>query len=394
MRQDVLASNVWKSYALRVLMGGFSLSIPTVVLLWQENGVPVRDGMMMQAIFAVLLALFDVPTGYAADVFGRKRAIVAASVSVLIGAIFYSVAENFNAFLCGEIFLAFGFSLASGADQALVYDSLLELDRKDQYERIWGRGTAMSLVAMSAFSAVGGVAATWSLRLPCHLQVVCGAALIGVSLLLAEPGRSGEMDAKRRVSLRDVARVSVQGGARIRWLLMYPPVLFALMQGTFWLYQPYFVLSGLSRGLFGVVYALFNLVAAWAAQCAYRADGMMNERSRMLLLPAMIAGSYLLAGSIVMQASFVFIVLLQLVRGYSQVVFSDQLNREIPCHVRASVLSIQSMAGRLMYAGLLPIAAWLAGSAGVAGAFLVAGAATLAVGCILVMGFYAPEKKL
>lgn len=390
-RRRILASNVPKSYALRFLLGCFGLSIPTIVLLWEANGVPIQDGMLLQAVFALMLALLDVPTGYLADAFGRKPAIIGAAFCILGGAVIYSVATNFVGFLAGEVLLALGFSLSSGADQALLYDSLIELGRKDEYERIWSKGTALGLAAASVFATLGGFAAMYSLRLPCYLEVGFSVVLVGVALSVAEPQREEAGD-KGRLSVKEIVRVSMQSSARVRWLILYPAVLFAFSQSYFWLYQPYFRLSGLPFGLFGVAYALFNLAAAAAAHQAPRFS-RMSERGRMIALAVVLGMSFLLLGSIVGKLSFLFILLMQLVRGYQQVVFSELLNREIASGIRASILSVQSMGHRVLYALLLLPVSALVGHAGTCGAFLVGGAVTLLTGYALVASLYVPEVE-
>lgn len=380
--QQALRGNIWKSYLLRVLVGCFSFSIPTIVLLWQQNGVDLHDGMLLQAIFAVTLAIFDVPTGYIADICGRKRAIIAASLATFGGALIYCVADDFNGFLAAEVLVAIGFSLSSGADQALLYDSLLELKQDDEYERIWGKGTALWLVGMSVCTIIGGFAASVSLRLPCYIQAGFAAPLILVSFLLHEPSMARhEHDDIRR--WQQALTLLMRGGPRIKWLLLYPAVLFAFMQAPFWLYQPYFVSSGVPLDTFGLIFALFNITAALGARNVHRLSPVVNEKITCLGLAILLGGSYLLLGSFVGLFSFLFILPLQLVRGCQQVLFSDLLNREVPSAVRASVLSVQSMGGRLAYSLMLLPAAALVRRMEPAGVFSVAGAATVCAACLL-----------
>ena len=52
--------------------------------------------------------------------------------------------------------------------------------------------------------------------------------------------------------------------------------------------------------------------------------------------------------------SFLFTLGHQFVRGFSRVVFSDYLNQLVSSDIRATMISVQSMIARLVYAMFLP----------------------------------------
>jgi phosphopantothenoylcysteine synthetase/decarboxylase len=56
-----------------------AVTISTVVLFWRANGLSMHEIMLLQALFAASLALFELPSGYAADLLGRKGVIAAAA---------------------------------------------------------------------------------------------------------------------------------------------------------------------------------------------------------------------------------------------------------------------------------------------------------------------------
>ena len=128
-RSSALRRNIVAALALKVLLGALAFVVPTIVLLWKQHGMSMQDIMLLQALFAISLAVFELPTGYFADALGRKKAIILAALLLVAGASAYFVADSFSLFLLAEVLLALGFSFMSGADQALLYDTLLELGR-------------------------------------------------------------------------------------------------------------------------------------------------------------------------------------------------------------------------------------------------------------------------
>ena len=61
------------------------------------------------------------------------------SILTFLGYLIFSFYSGFNEFFIAEIFLGIGGSLISGADSALIYDTLLELKKDEDYTKIEGK---------------------------------------------------------------------------------------------------------------------------------------------------------------------------------------------------------------------------------------------------------------
>ena len=62
------------------LMGfftGFMVVVPVFVPLLQGHGLSMTQVLQTQALFALTIALCEVPSGYIADLWGRRNAILA-----------------------------------------------------------------------------------------------------------------------------------------------------------------------------------------------------------------------------------------------------------------------------------------------------------------------------
>lgn len=388
-RHVALRRNIAATIALRILMGSMAFIIPTIVLLWQQNGMGMQKIMLLQAIFALSLAVFEVPTGYLADAFGRKSSLVAAAFTLVAGAATYFIADSFSLFVLAEVLLALGFSFVSGADQALLYDSLKELGRETEFGVLWGRASFWTFVLGAASAIAGGYAGAFNLRLPLLLELIATLMMLAVTLYITEPKRFET--GPRRASLGDLSGVfkeSMRPDSGLRWLILYPALLFGLNQVAVWMYAPYFTLSGVEVEYFGLIFALFNVTAALASRYASHVDSICGELMSMVLPLALLVTSYLLLGNFVYLLSFSFALLQQIVRGYTTVAYSQQLNTRISSERRATMLSLQSMAGRLTYAvALLPVG-YLADHAGLLATMQVTGVTTLLLGGVALAARY------
>jgi len=50
-----------------------SFFVPIIVLFWQENDLNLTQIMILQSLFSLTVVLLEIPSGYFADVFGRKN---------------------------------------------------------------------------------------------------------------------------------------------------------------------------------------------------------------------------------------------------------------------------------------------------------------------------------
>ena len=379
----------------RMLLVAFAFDVPVIVLLWQSCGLSMADIMLLQSLFAIALALLEVPSGYFADRVGRRASLLFGAGCLCVGAGCYLFADSFTLFLAAELLLAAGFAFASGSDQALFHDSLIALGREGESTERWGKMQS----GMFAFSAVagmlGGFLGAYDLRLPLVLTFGGTVVLIGVAKLMVEPKRSEEVTTGRG-SLSDLTAIAVETmlkNPRTRWLMVYPAVILAVMQAGLWLYQPYFLLSGLPVALFGVVFALCNVAAAFAARRVNGERSVDIERRVAVSGIALVALSYLLLGSFVMVLSSLFILLQQWVRGFVSVAFTDGLNREVGSERRATILSLQSMLQRLVYAALIVPIGIYADEMGVLSTLTLLGGIAILSGAAVLLLFQRGEQE-
>ncbi len=97
------------------LIGGLLIPFYTI---WGK----ITEGQvfLLQALFMTSLWLFEVPTGFVADRFGRKISIALGTMIAGIGFFVYSLKPDLCVFTISEITIALGASLISGADKALI----------------------------------------------------------------------------------------------------------------------------------------------------------------------------------------------------------------------------------------------------------------------------------
>ena len=378
-----LRSNIWKFYLHQVLAGMF-FYIPINVLFLQNNGLSLTEVMILQSIFSVIMVVLEIPTGYFADRYGRKRALVYAALSFFIAMSMYSIGYNFAQFLVAEIFLALGASLTSGTTSAFVYDTLVELKEEQNFKKIFGNAMFIAMIALALSGVLGGLIATIDLRYTLYASIPFFALLIPVSLSFYEPVRHKFIVKKDSVQeISRILKVALIENGKLRWLMVYSGIVFAFNLSAAALYQPYFKLSGLDIAYFGLVFAGFQVVAAISSKYAYKLEEKLGQKFSLGMLIFLVSGSYFLMSNVVFLFSFSFAFIHQFVRGFKNVVVADYINSITTSDMRATVLSVESFVGRLLYAIVIPIVGWMADIYSLPQAMTVLAFTTLCLGIVM-----------
>ncbi|MCA9710262.1 MAG: hypothetical protein KDK70_30765, partial [Myxococcales bacterium] len=282
-----------------------------------------------------------------------------------LGYLALALAPSFPVFVAGQLLLAAGMAFNSGTDGALLYDSLLAQGRGEALAEHEGRAQARGLLAMGASALIGGAAASIDLRLG-HLLSAGGAAVaLGLALAFREPPAAGRAHAPLR-QLGAVASHLRQ--PPLAWVFGFAVVMTVFNHVPYELAQPYLdLVLGESAGpaatpvVSGVVIAAMMTVAAGAS----RASGPLGARvgTGTLLLGAMVVQGVVIGAMAAWLHPVVLLVLL--LRSVPAALAGPiQLGVILPRvegRLRATYLSVQSLAGRLAFSGALVASAGAVG---------------------------------
>ena len=121
---------------------GFGLVLPLIPVYAKELMTGYSDAQrawtlgLLMTCYSIMQLVFAPLWGRVSDRVGRRKTLVLASLCIFLGTLTYSQSHNFWQFLVAEVFFAAGLSSMSGTDSALIYDSLKQLGREDEYQKI------------------------------------------------------------------------------------------------------------------------------------------------------------------------------------------------------------------------------------------------------------------
>jgi hypothetical protein len=341
-----------------------AFSLPMIVILWKECGLTQTEIHLLQTLFSAVLIILEVPSGYLADVFGNRHVLLYGTVLSCLGALCLATANNLPGFLVSEMFLAAGFALASGADEALLYQSLAARRQAEKFPALLGKFFFISSITAAIFSLLGGWLASFSLRLPLvfvvgtlFLQSLLVIGLKNVEVVHSTHGRW-------RKVLRDLWS-SCRHYAVYR-LLFLSAFFTAGAQLVLWLYQPLMLDWGIPFVWYGVVFAGMNFICGLSSSLAPRLEKKLSSRFLLFSGIGLLVIGYQLLSIVSSAWGVLFFSFQQIVRGASQVLLAGALNKHVEPSARASLASVRSMFGRAAYAVFLIPLGQIVDSAGIA----------------------------
>jgi MFS family permease len=359
MKKIKSESNIWKLYLIKGIRS-FMLTIPIIVLFFQENGLSMKEVFLLEALFSLAVIILEIPTGYFSDIFGRKKSIIIGGILATTGFAIYSQSYSFWGFLLAEIILGFGISFVSGADSAMLYDTLLEKGEESEYKKFEGRGSSIGMFSESMASVIGGLLALISLRFPLYCDTAVTFLVVPVALTLFEPKRHKfEVAENSLKSMLKLVKYSLHDHKEVKWLIIYSAVVSASTLTMFWFIQPYLLATKIPLGLFGIILAIFLLSASFFSWNAHRLEKILGRKKSLILLIILPAIGYFLLSSFWFIWSGIFILLFYAVRGINNPITLNYINGIISSDIRATVLSVKNLVGRLMFSIIGPIAGWM-----------------------------------
>ena len=115
---------------------GLRITDAVWVALLAARGFSLLEIGLAESVYHIVSLLFEVPSGMAADLLGRKKTLVCGGVLVVTANLLMAFAPNLF-FICLAMGLnAFAATLHSGTSTALVYDSLKQADRTADYIKV------------------------------------------------------------------------------------------------------------------------------------------------------------------------------------------------------------------------------------------------------------------
>lgn len=346
---------------------------PVIGVLFLDLGLTLEQYALLNVIWAAVIILLEIPSGALADVIGRKRVVVLASGLMVAEMCVFAFAPRgawlFGLLVINRILSGAAEACASGADEALAYDSLPAENRATAWPRLleslmrWkSAGFFLAMVTgavlfdeslISWLLGATGVSGLSTTRWPVYATLATSVACLCVALGFREPpvqASHGKHPVSRAWHNIVEGAVHVFTSRKVLFLMIAALLLDSFVRIFLTFASNYYRLIALPEyvnGLLGSGIALLGFaVAPLAKRMVASRHATANFTAVALLVLVGLGGAAMawrLWGAWVVLPFGIAMSLLQFFA-------SNYLNLWTESHVRATVLSFRGVAFNLGYA--------------------------------------------
>jgi len=366
--------------------------MPIVVLFYQSNDMGMHEIFVLKAIYSIAIVAMEIPSGWMADVWGRKKTLILGSILGSGGFLLYSFSYGFWAFAVAEIILGIGHSFVSGADSAMLYDSLKAEKKSEKYIREEGKITSVGNFAEAIAGVVGGFLATISLRTPFYFQFAVAAIAIPAAFTMVEPKIHAIEQSHSIKRLVQNIRNTFVSDQNLRISILLSAITGTATLTFAWFVQPFFKAINLPVEMFGIFWTALNLTVGISSAFAYKVTDFLGRKWSILSVIILLSAGYFLSGLVISYYGLAFLFIFYLVRGIATPIFKNYINEYTGSEVRATMLSVRNFIIRIVFAGIGPLLGWITDNAGLNKAFLLAGILYLVSSLIVIFPWMRQNK--
>ncbi len=378
-----------KIYIAGFLQGFGTIASVTYTLFFLSHGLSQTQIGTLFSFFMITLALMEIPTGAFSDTLGHKTSIALGSFIFSLSFLLFLLLPTFVGFLIGMFFAATGLAFQSGAISSLLHDILQKTGEPHQFEKIWGKMSAIFLLASIVSAPLGSLLYERYKAIPYFIAFLTSflSAVMIYSI-------KWEFHEHKHVSIHtyfDKIHKGVLLTIQNRRLLAF--VIIAIALTTIRLVfnqninQPYLLSVGISIGAIGVVAAIVSGVSALIQANAYKLTQKIGDTFSlflMIILPSICAA---ILGFLYSPFAVLFIILFHAGHAYRDPVLVRLTQKELHDENRATMASTGSFLSSIIVGLLLPFWGGIIDKAGLHATLIYLALFTLTLGTIAVFLF-------
>jgi len=323
-------------------------------LYLQTRGLNLLQVSSIWSVIVGTIFLAEVPTGVLADKIGRKWSIVMALLLQTLGEVLFLFARSYAAFILIAVLAGVGFAFLSGANEALVYDSLPEKDRETEMKKAMGLIGGAYQLAFFIAPIIGSLIVSQlvlSRFLIAILLTACSVAIaFAISLTLKEPQTAHRRSTGNPFAIFREGFSEIRNNAHLKRLIAVAVLTSPFFKLLLDFYQPYFANAAVPAPWIGIAWSLGAALALVVQKYAYLIERKLGKLG-FLLVTVWPGIMYLLLAAVSLPTLLVPIfVLTYASMDARSPLLSAYKNAQIRSTHRATVLSLINMVSSLYVA--------------------------------------------
>lgn len=274
-------------FYLYTFLNNFYLDRGIWILFLLSRGFSLTEVGLLEALYHAAALLFEVPTGYVADRFGKRVSLLCGQGLKIVSALLLVAGGSEWLLYTGFLLGAVAGTFLSGATGAWIYETLQESDHESAFKKLNTRLFAVMLVSMGLASPAGGVLA----QLRWELLYLCAAllALLSLCVLLMMKDNSSARKSPPDAGVHQASAAAfipqlglclstLRKQPGLLALVLYGAPLFAATTTAGFYVQLLLENNNISKSVIGSLNGLETWLGAGAGIAAYRVERALGKK--------------------------------------------------------------------------------------------------------------------
>jgi len=389
-RKKKLERNIWKFYLYRIASAWFFFS-PIYVLFFLDLGFSMTQIMLLQSFYAILIVITLIPCGLIADHIGRKKLLITPTFLHTTAGIIIVLTSKFSLILIAYALFSLSTATWNASGTPFFYDNLRELGKEKKFKKLFGNVTAINYIVMGLGSLIGGIIATYGMRLT-FLATATTMFIAGIIAFTFTETKHYKHAEKNYITRLENAIKFTTTHPRIRMLMIFSAIYWGSMIAVFLLFQPFFESLGIPLIYFGVIYMTLYFIGGVNAKLAHKSEKFFNENDMLLLIGVFSLTSILFMSFNILIIGVIAAIIMFSMWGMFETLMADYIHKHVESHHRSTIQSFNMLVGQLSITVLGPFIGWIVDMWNLQTAFLFSGG-LLTVNLFILLGAFAIAKR-
>lgn len=345
------------------------------MLFWQatwflyfQGTLSGAEAIALYAVYDIATTVIEVPSGVFSDRVGRRFTLALSALCGLLGCLALALGGSFAIFALGQALIGASTAFRSGTDTSLLYESLDAAGRGPEVEAQEVRVQRFGFVGFALSAVIGGGLAKLDPALPFFATAAAFFCALLLTSRLVEPTRTHSAATFRTDlgTLRAAATNPV-----LAWLFALAVLMYGFSHLPFVFGQPFIREVLDTIGLAGEAPLVSGSITAVMMSVSVAISFIALPLRRTLGLPLTLLAAFALQIALIATLSLttatlaITVLVLRMVPDALATPFIQaRIQPLLPAQTRATYLSLQSLAGKLVFAATLMVASTSAESAG------------------------------
>jgi MFS family permease len=327
----------------------------TFTLYFLSHGLKQVQIGELFGFFLICLAIFDIPTGGIADMFGHKASVGFGLFLQAISFLLFFLYPTYYGFLLGMFADALGLAFQSGATSSLIYELLHKEGLHEDFQKIYGRANGYFLIGSLIASPLGSLIYIYYPSLPYFLAFIF--FLLATTIVYFIKWEFVKMPPKISTYFNTITsgiKLTVKNRVLLSIVIMGTALTINRMISGQNIQQPYLVSVGVNVAYIGTVAAIISAFLAIVSIYSYKISKRLGKTLSLLLILAVPSLGTFILGFTTTLIAIPIIIFCTMGHAFRDPVFAHIGQGEVDKDKRSTMASTVSFLTSVIAGLLLP----------------------------------------